>query len=64
MRKQRKSSTEEGDTATAVSVEESAAETIEAAEAAEGSTPETTTAGWKECLLPAQLTIPSRPPSI
>ena len=60
MRKQRMSSIEEGDTAAAVSAKGSAAETVEAAERP---TPGTT-ATRKECLLPSQLAIPSRPPPI
>ena len=56
--------TEEGNTATVASAKESTAETAKAAEAAKGSAPETTAARWKECLLPAQLAIPSHPSPI
>ena len=61
LRKQRKSSTKEVDTATAASTERTAAETTKTSEK---TAPETATAIWKECLLPAQLAVPSHPPPI
>ena len=60
MRKQKKSLIKEGDTSTGGS----AADTAETAEAAEGSALGTAITGWKECLQPAQLAIPSFPPLI